>query len=230
MKHVWTTTKTALLLLSIAGTTACQRGAPELEVRTFALQHLSSDEAGALIDPYVYWGREGAEGQISATEGAISVRETPDNLERIARVLAEFDKPRPDTQLHFQLIEADGFTERDPRIATVEDELRGLFQFRGYRLAGEAFVAAANGSSLSQRMRVGDADYSIRGTVYEQSTGAIRLEDISLWSEEDQVALETTVTVRPGQTLVLGSSPRGGSSATLFLTVRAGGDSTDVER
>ena len=230
MTKAWMNRKTVPLLLAITVTAACQRGVPELEVRTFALQHLSNDEAGALIEPYVYWEREGAEGRVSATEGALSVRETPENLERIARVLAEFDKPRPDTQLHFQLIEADGFTDRDPRIATVEDELRGLFQFRGYRLAGEAFVAAANGSTISQRMRVGSSDYSIRGTVYEQATGAIRLEDISLWSQEDQVALETTVTVRPGQTLVLGSSPRGGSSATLFLTVRAASDSSDVER
>jgi hypothetical protein len=35
------------------------------------------------------------------------------------------------------------------------------------------------------------------------------------------VALQTTVNIRPGQTLVLGSSPKDGSTATLFLAVRA---------
>jgi len=229
MKYVWMT-KIALCLMVLSAITACKRGAPGLEVRTFSLEHLDEHEAAALIDPYVYHGREGAEGAVSQIDGALTVRETPDNLRRIADVLAEFDQPRPDTRLYFQLIEADGFTERDPRIAAVEDELRGLFQFRGYRLAGEAFVSASNGSNISQGMRVGDINYSIRGTVREHATGSIRLEDISLWSQEDQVALETTVTVVPGQTLVLGSSPRGGSSATLFLTVRAGEDSTGVDR
>lgn len=59
----------------------------------------------------------------SSTTGAISVRETSDNLDKIARVLAEFDKVRADVPLHFQLIEADGFTETDPRISAVEVEL-----------------------------------------------------------------------------------------------------------
>lgn len=213
-KTTWT-----ILALSAVSLGACDTS-PKLEVRTFRLENLRSHEAVPLIDPYVYGEREGAPGSLSGIEGAITVRETRDNLDQIARVLAEFDQARPDLRLHFQLIEADGFTDSDPRIAEVEDELRKLFQFRGYRLAAEAFVSATDGSEIRQGMNATDGIYEISGDVYRVAPGVMRLEGISLWAENGQ-GLETTVNIRPGQTIVLGSSPKEGSTATLFLTVRA---------
>ena len=194
---------------------------PDLEVRTFRVENLRDHEAVTLIDPYVYGDREGAPGALSSMNGAISVRETPDNLDKIARVLTEFDNVRADVRLHFQLIEADGFTDSDPRIAAVETELRKVFQFRGYRLAGEAFVTATDGSDIEQQMRGTDDLYSIRGQVYWVRPGTMRLEDMSLYGQASGIGLETTVNIHPGQTLILGSSPKGESTATLLLTVRA---------
>jgi len=201
---------TALLL---AG---CDR-APRLETRTFALEHLAGHEAIALVEPYIYGDREGAPGTASQTPNALTVRETPDNLDQIARVLAEYDVPRPDARLRFQLIEADGFTGRDERIAAVEDELRRLFQFRGYRLAGEAYVAATDGSSLEQGLGPG---HVVATEVY-LGTGFIRLHNVRLWPRDGGRILTTTVNIRPGQTLVLGSASAAGDGATLLLTVRA---------
>ena len=99
----------ALSLLLFWG---CDMG-PRLETRTFRLAYLRSYEASELIDPYVYGARERHPGAVSVIEGAITVRETRDNLEQIARVLAEFDQPRPDIRLHFQLIEADPKQHKD---------------------------------------------------------------------------------------------------------------------
>jgi len=200
--------------------TGCDRST-ELEVRTFALENLQDFEATMLIDPYVYRDREGAPGTASSTPGAISVRETADNLEKIARVLEEFDRPRPDVRLHFQLIEADGFTDSDERIATVEAQLRKVFQFHGYRLAGETFVTATDHSDIGQQMQGTDDLYEIRGEVHWLRPGTIRLENVSLFGRNSGTGLETTVNIRPGQTLVLRSAPKEGSTATLLLTVRA---------
>jgi hypothetical protein len=214
-----TTTKTltvGALSLLIA---ACEM-TPDLETRTFAVQHLQPHEVGELIDPYVYGEREGAPGALSVIEGAVTIRETADNLAQIERVLAQFDQARPDVRLHFQLIEADGFTESDPRIAQVEDQLRRLFPFQGYRLAGEATVTATDVTEFEQGLRASDGLFLIRGTVYRAGEEVTRLESVSLTSE-DGWRLETSVNVRAGQTIVLGSSPKEGSSATLFLTVRA---------
>ena len=40
-------------------------------------------------------------------------------------------------------------------------------------------------------------------------------------SSQNGFQLGTSVNIRPGQTIVLGSAPKEGSTATLFLTVRA---------
>jgi len=48
----------------------------------------------------------------------------------------------------------------------------------------------------------------------------VRLE-VRLFGQISGHGLETTVNITPGQTLILGSSPKAGSTATLLLTVRA---------
>jgi hypothetical protein len=70
-------------------------------------------------------------------------------------------------------------------------------------------------------MRASDRSYNITAEVYQLSPGVIRLEEVTLWSEDGGASLQTTVSIRPGQTLVLGSAPKDGSTATLLLTVRA---------
>jgi len=211
----------AALFLGLIAASACDRSA-DLEVRTFSLEYLAPYQAQPLIEPYIFGDRDGAPGMASATDGAITVRETADNLGQIARVLSEYDKPRADIRLHFQLIEADGFTDGDTRIAVVELELRKIFQFRGYRLAGESFVAATDGSEFAQQMQGADDMYEIRGSVSWAGPNSIRLGEVTLFAQSRGTVLQTTVNVRPGQTLVLGSSPKGvGSTATLLLTLRA---------
>jgi hypothetical protein len=227
------TTKTlggaALLLLMVL--TSCGR-APELDTRTFALAYLDPYEAQGLIAPYVYGDREGAPGTMSVATAAITVRETPDNLQKIERVIAQYDVERPGIQLHFQLIQAfqlipaDEPMPTDPRIATVEAELRKLFQFQGYRGAGEAVVYALDGSEISQtlsgaKMPFGiKQEYMVEARVRRGPENGLRLEDVSLYSMGGR-KLRTTVNIRPGQTLVLGSSSMEGTSGTFFLTVTA---------
>jgi len=208
------------LMSALVGISACMNR-DQLEVRTITIQHLQPHEVVNLIDPYVYGDREGAAGALSTSSGAITVREMPDNLDKIERVLAEFDVARADVRLRFQLIEADGFTDTDPRIAAVEEQLRKLFQFRGYRLASEGFVSATDGSDISQGMQSSDDLYEIGGNVSWTGPDMIRLNGVSMYSQSGGTGLSTTVNIRPGQTLVLGSSPKNGSTATLLLTVRA---------
>ncbi|MDH5760823.1 MAG: hypothetical protein OEZ65_14640 [Gemmatimonadota bacterium] len=208
-----------ILAACILALSACAR-TPDLETRTYALDHLQPGEAVDLISPYVFTEREGNPGLVSSSERALTVRETPDNLGRIGAVLAEYDQPAPDLRLHFRLIEADGYAQADPRIADVEAELRKVLQFRGYRLAGEAVVSATDWSEIRQSMRAGGRLYELTGRVYWPRRETIRLEEIALYGEGGS-ALSTTVNVRPGQTLVIGTAPQSAGDATLLLTVRA---------
>jgi hypothetical protein len=206
----------ACVVLLVAG---CQR-APRLETRTFAVHNLAPHQVEALVAPYVYTDRPENPGMMSTSDRALTVRETPDNLDKIQRVLADFDAARPDVRLRFQVIEADGFTDKDPAIADVETELRKLFQFAGYRLAAEATLTATDGSDINQTLSGSDGQYQVTGDVGWQSGGTTQLH-VRLWRGHGEVLLETTVNVRPGQTLVLGTSPKKGSTATLLLTLHA---------
>ncbi len=199
--------------------TACER-APRLETRTFAVNNLAPHQVEALVAPYVYVDRPTNAGVMSTGENALTVRETPDNLEKIARVLEEFDQARPDVRLRFQVIEADGFQGSDLAIADVEAQLRKLFQFRGYRLAAQAMLTVTDGSEIRQSLSGAEDVYLVDGSAHWRSGGATALQ-IRLWHGRNDILLETAVNVRPGQTLVLGTSPKEGSTATLLLTVHA---------
>lgn len=213
------TTRAACAALAILGA-ACT-AEPRLDTRTFTVEHRSAEDVARLVEPYVFHDRAGAPGTLSITRGALTVRETPDNLERVAALIREYDVARPDVRLRFQIIEADGFTDPDPRIADVTEELAKLFQFRGYRLAGEALVTATDGARFSQTLSAGDGVYRVEGGVFWVQGSTLRLDSVELFAPGMGTVLTTTVNIRPGQTLVLGSSSTQRATSTLLLTVTA---------
>lgn len=204
---------------------------PALETRTFQLEHLTSSAALALIDPYVYRDRPGAPGAISNPTGiqAISVRETPDNLDKIARMLEQFDvaSSAPSFRLHFQVVTANG-DEPDIRLAPVTEALRKVFRFEGYSLVGEGYVTvsaarfdlqiSADGTSSGQHDASINGDhavsYRIKGRVYDN------LLELDVRGSLGG-RIETTLGYRPGQTLVLGSMPT--ADQTVFIVVHVAG-------
>ena len=147
--------KRAILLPMLV--TACGSGVT-LETRTFRLQSLGDQVALTVIEPYVYGDRPNAPGLATAMQGVLTVRETSDNLDRIARVLEEFDSPRQSVTLHFQVILANGAGSADPAIAEVEEELRRLFRFAGYRLVAQSSVTGLEQSQVNQMMFTQDPD------------------------------------------------------------------------
>ena len=190
-----------------------------LETRTFALHHIEASVAANLIGPYIYAERAGAPGMVSEAQDdspAITVRETADNLARIAAVLAEFDRPADRTRtlaLKFQLISPNG-SEPDPEISDVVAELKRFLRFDGYSLAGEAYVSLASGQ-FQQRIRTEEATYDIDG-FYRPKTRTLR---ISLFGRRDAGRFGTEVVINPGKTLVLGTVI--GHDATTILVVRS---------
>lgn len=206
-----------------------QRGTA-LETRTFALQHMEAREAVNLIVPYVYTDRVGAPGMVSEATGdsvAITVRETVDNLNRIASVLSEFDRPAEHMlALKFQLISPNG-SEPDPEIADVVTELRRFLRFDGYSLAGETFVSLARGS-FEQSIRTEDATYRIDGYHFTENNRLdVQLSEQNVRRNQQNVErftssvkrFETSVIIQPGKTLVLGSITA--DSSTAILVVRS---------
>ncbi len=207
-----------LALLVLAG---CSR-TPDLDTRTFELRYLDPGVAADLIDPYVFGDRPEAPGMLSWADNAISVRETPDNLDKIARVLERYDVPRPSVRLHFKIIQADGFPTTDSSIADIEQVLRTLFRFRGYRLVAEALAAGMEGSTLNQVVGQAPHRYGIRAHLRDirsaGDSGTVQF-DVQLMSDRGQ-AMETLVTLPAGQTAVLGNAQLETEGGQIILTVR----------
>lgn len=203
------------VLVAVAWVAAC--GGPTLDTRTFELKYLSSGAASQLIAPYVYSDRPNAKGQIGFSASAITVRETRDNLDKIGRMLAQYDRPKPLVRLTFHLIQADGAAASDPAIADVEPTLRKLFRFHGYRMVEEGIFSAAEGGIVAQTIGSYSLESEIRRVSGTGDSAAVELA-VKLFGRD--VRFTTQVGLPAGKTAVLGNvgeDPRG----TLILTVRA---------
>jgi len=211
-------------LALVAGAVGCYgEGTPELETRTFEVIHLEDWVAESLVEPYVYAGRDNAPGVASVVDGKLTVRETPDNLQRIEEVLFEFDRPTPAVRLTFQIIEANGSTGTDPQIAEVEEALRKLFRFDGYRLIGEVMVHGTEGNAVHQEFDVPDLGPSaieamIRDVRTDSSGGSVQIE--MQFHAGSRTVFGTTVRVRAGQTAVLGRTPSSVGNQNIILAVK----------
>ena len=209
------------ILLAFA-MSACGRG-PSLDTRTFELQYLDPGLAAQMIEPYVYDDRpEGSRGMISLAGNLVTVRETRDNLDKIARVIAQYDRPSPMAQLHFKIIEADGASQTDSAIADIESALRSLFRFRGYRLLAQAMLGGLEGSHVAQQVIGGDRQFAIRAHIQDirsvGDSGTVRMAVLMHPTAEESL-FETTVSVGTGQTVVLGSTQPSVHANTLILAV-----------
>jgi hypothetical protein len=212
-----------IVALAVLLGAACAGSEPRLDTKTFALRYLGSAEARELVAPYLVNGtvssrqERNSPGAMGATNAAITVRETRDNLDRIARMLTQFDVPPPLVRLTFHLIQADGAATSDSAIADVEAVLRKLFRFRGYRLLQEGIFSATEGGSVEQRL--GGA-YGIAAEIRRVAgSGDSAIVQLSVHLRGRDVQFGTDVGVPVGRTAVLGNvgeGPRG----TLILTVK----------
>ena len=198
-----------------------------LEVRTYTLERLEGEEAFGLVDPYVYRDREGAPGTLNISGRLLTVRELPENLDRITDVLEEYDRARADVRLHFQLIQANGFEDPDESIQAVETELRKLLRYNGYRLIGETVLQLREGGFGRQIVRgtlevvsPEDSQFNLMAGVGRVSTddqgSTVELE-VGL-EHFDTSILGTDVAAANGQSLVLGTtSPLTGGGALILV-------------
>ncbi len=218
-----------MLLVALVVTLAipaagCRPGVPALQTRTFSLSYLKPSRAESIIQPYVYSARPGAPGTMSVFDGGLTVRETPDNLDRIAAVLKQYDRPAPNVRFHFQLIEADGASAPDPRIASLDSLLKGLFRYRGYRLLDEVPLTVADGGQTSTRVRADGRSLMIYVVLDRVRAGPQGGEaDLRVHLADAPGApaiLSTSLTVPLGKTVVLGSSQLARDEGALIVAVR----------
>jgi hypothetical protein len=207
--------KRMLLILSILTVTGCDRGDRGMETKTYVISRLTQEEALQLLTPYI---REG--GYLSGKNHLITVREKPDRITVIEDLLKKYDGGGAvqDVAMKIQIVEANGFTARDTAIADIEQTLREMFKYRGYRLVGEALVRAREGSAFEQQVN----GYKINGNVGRMlaDRGPIM---ITLWdTTATHQLLSSTVTATMNKPVVLGQSSGAGAIILIIRPSLAG--------
>lgn len=192
----------------------------DLETVTLPIQHMSPQSAQRLAQPYVIG--TGGSIEVSNAPPAMTVKGPKQSIEAIRQLLSRYDAPPSSVQLHFQVIEADGFTGTDSSIADVEGALRELFRFRGYRLAADGYLTGTERSTVSQAIG-GTGHYAVVVDIGEVSRGAdqpVVMLRTRLTAAGYGNVLESGIAVPNGQTVVLGSARPDPSKGAIILVVR----------
>jgi hypothetical protein len=215
---------------------ASTREPDTIVVVTVPLKHLTSNEAIALLSPYVGVGTPGNGVFSVPTAHAVTIRSYGPSIARMRAVLAEYDRAPMSVTLTFQLIAADDTPSREQGLAGLDSVLRGVLKFSGYHLLGTAIGTASEGAGITQTLTSEPEPMKLEAIVREIRTDlnepAVRL-DVTLtrenatavWSGNasrigHEVLLESVVTVPAGQTIVLGTAAGRGTAKALILTVK----------
>lgn len=122
--------------------------------RSYALDRLNADAAAKLISPYVGNGG-GAVYSAGSSVQALTVTVPRGNEALFATVdslLKVFDQAPRAVTLRFQLVVTTDQATADPRLSEVQDALKSLFSFRGYRLLAEGTTVVDEQSGFGVTM------------------------------------------------------------------------------
>jgi type II secretory pathway component GspD/PulD (secretin) len=228
-----------LLVLCVAPVPSLHAQVKEdsLVVRTYALKSMTASDAAKLVAPYIRSPRGG----VFDVGGArsITVRDFAPVLRTVDSLLAVYDRAPAVVRLTFQLIATSDSATRDPAIAPIENALRGIFRFNGYRLLTQTTAVVREMGNFHSTVSADGRRYIVTGSLSRVTPGAdgtVRL-DVSLddvTSRANDIAqaqaramlgggrvLSTDLTAPLGQTVVLGSGAPEDGGRILILVVRA---------
>ncbi|HET9064214.1 MAG TPA: hypothetical protein VFN22_00140 [Gemmatimonadales bacterium] len=214
----------------------------EWTTRSFALNHLGADAAAKLISPYVgnvggavYSAGSGVDAlTVTVPRGQAALLSTVDSLLRV------FDRAPRAVTLRFQLVVTTDQAIADPRLSDVQEALRSLFSFKGYRLLAEGTTVVGERedfgltmSSDQNRFVVtgevgrlqGDANPSVHLSVGLTKAVALAGDSTAMVMQMMSMMpgnqfIRTGITMPIGKTAVLGSGTTDGQSGVLILVVR----------
>ncbi|MFC1545656.1 hypothetical protein ACFL44_03100 [Gemmatimonadota bacterium] len=219
------TMRMTAVLLGLFVIAGCGR-TPKLEIETFEVNNLDQHRLSQLIEPYIFYGREGTDGMYTLSGNILTVRETPDNLARITDVLRMYDVRKPEIMLHIDIIEADG-GDIDPSIQDIADRLRELFRFTGYTKVAGGIISVTEGGSVEQTM--GASSESERGSFHFSARFGRLADEDGQWTlfaesldlrRRDGTTISTSALLRTGQTTLVGTSLEGPGAKAVILAVR----------
>jgi len=218
---------TALLLVPTAfADTADAAGAAKgksLSVRTFQFKHKQAENAAAAIKSLM-----SADGTMSIQPktNSLVVTDDPDNLKKIAALLAEFDVAPQPFHLSVRLVSA-GRVAGD-RAGRVPEELRdvesklALLRYNSVQSIGAAEVSGKEGGAGLVDLAAYRAEFSFGE--YDPASDSIRISDFRLSRlDGDQLApmMKTTLNLKLGQTVIMAVTRDAQSQRALMMVLSA---------
>jgi hypothetical protein len=224
----------AVLPVLLFAVTAFAEGPPTSagsEIRVFTIHHRSVHDASVLVGDLL--GPAGSY-KVQPGLGTIVVEDERERLDRIERMLADYDIAPPEIQLTVNLIRASarGEAEEDlgDEIRHVEQSLRDLTRWTRFNRIGSISLKVAEGASV--QAEVPDTPFRVEFAVdmVQQGAGRVRLAPFRLLRERPDDAGEikmvrvvgiTGMNLSDGQmfTLVATNSER--SPEALFVAMMA---------
>ena len=201
-----------------------------LAMRIFSLRYRSMDDAYRIVGPQI-----GARGSVKMQPGqrTLTIQDAPENLRKIASLLASYDVPPKNVQVLVQLIMASaGAAQREPApppIRGVIDRLSALnTRWTDYKMVGNAQILGTEGERSS--LKVGD-DYKVDFKIDQVSdeSRVIRFKPFELLRKEAVVegperyasVMNTVLNLRDSQLFIVGASKVEQSNRALFMTITA---------
>lgn len=200
------------------------------EVRVFQVRFRSALDAANLIEPLL-----SSDGSVTLQSGKsmLTVQDDAEVLQRVAELLANWDVPPPSFQVRVRVLLASTNPPPPgpaaPLIEGVGAEISKLFHYTSYEEVDSLRITAAEGSSVEAA--VGGL-YYLRFQLRAASADAerVQLGQLELLrrergKEEDievlHPLLRTTVSMRLGQTTILGAARSEGANQALIVVLWA---------
>ncbi len=142
----------SLVALPLAAAEDARKEATRASVRVFLLKHKRVEEAALLIRPHL---SESASVTLTQRLNAMTVIDREENLNTIAKVIADFDLPPRGFTFAVKLVRARadvpaGSMARE--IGGMGARLKSMFQFKDYMLIDSVVLRGVEGRSVSYRL------------------------------------------------------------------------------
>lgn len=221
----------SVLVTTVPGTVLAQNASPPVPhpptevVGVYTVEHLHLEEAAAhalsQCPPPVYENCH-----IDIKKGFFEVLADPSVQAKVAAILKEKDVPPPRHLLQAILIRADG-NESEPRALQLPDDARKAIEdlssvlvFKNYRSIGTARAASDGGIidfSVGEGFRM-----QVESRVDRATGNNIKIDRFQLTKEGiDRPLMSTTLNMRLGETVVVGSSTLGDGQEALIVLLTA---------
>lgn len=208
-----------------------------MDVRVIQLKHLKGDAGRSLANSLYNVLNPGGMVAYDANLNVIILRGYPRQLEPVASLISQSDIPNAahrtevQAQLHVHLVTATPSESADgpisPEIASAIAQMKNTFAFRSYRELDTLlvqtrteqpfFLEGALPSDPSKPER-----YRLRGRTASVSDDEVTIRDFELVLQGDKPStLQTSVTVRKGQKVVVGKLSAENGKGAIFLVVTA---------